>query len=415
MFCPERRIVPGMANIKRFIFNLILIAVFLLVIVLITMPLLAELEFTSAQKMADSNRWDEASSRFEKAIWLDPFNSRYLYDFSGSLVHKSEHNPDKMALLKKAEILCRKAAGMDPLNADYPLRLGQIRLDMDRSNTADAFDNFKKALKNDPNGFNVSYAVGYAGMAVWDRLDDFQREMVLDRLKHSLAVYPIYGNTIYRLVWQKTVDFKYLERITPGDLNGHKNLYDFITTNDLWQFRRQEAGIISRYKEKEGAEKLKKDKKIRLDHLGSMKKSYMKGRGIPQISDNMPAAEWSSMSPDGNKTIADGLMYSNGTIYMVINARPGWVDISIEAKKFLIIKIADIDNPKFNPYMIVKLDDDIIGETFVANDDWKKYQFSIKTDGGLKVLSVTFVNDIYDAGKGEDRNLGVGNVSIAYR
>jgi hypothetical protein len=63
------------------------------------------------------------------------------------------------------------------------------------------------------------------------------------------------------------------------------------------------------------------------------------------------------------------------------------------------------------PYMIVEMDGETIGETFVSSD-WKKYSFGINTDGGLKAISVTFANDGGDAAKGEDRNMYVGNAEI---
>ena len=56
-----------------------------------------------------------------------------------------------------------------------------------------------------------------------------------------------------------------------------------------------------------------------------------------------------------------------------------------------------------------------IGETFVDNDEWENYSFPIKTNGGLKIVSVIFVNDAYDILKKEDRNLFIGSGSISYQ
>ena len=129
----------------------------------------------------------------------------------------------------------------------------------------------------------------------------------------------------------------------------------------------------------------------------------------------MPKTEWKGRSFSGEKEIVDGVMYWNGTICMVLNMKPGLANISIEARKFLVIQTDDPGNRKFYPYMIVKLDDEEIGETFVSNDDWQKYLFSVRTNGGFKVLSVEFTNDVYDTEKGEDRNLAAGDVNISYR
>ena len=64
------------------------------------------------------------------------------------------------------------------------------------------------------------------------------------------------------------------------------------------------------------------------------------------------------------------------------------------------------------PYMIVELDGEGIGEMFVDSTDWKEYLFDVDTDGGMKVLSVTFANDGGNEKKGEDRNLYVGKVRV---
>ncbi|GAG51098.1 unnamed protein product, partial [marine sediment metagenome] len=64
------------------------------------------------------------------------------------------------------------------------------------------------------------------------------------------------------------------------------------------------------------------------------------------------------------------------------------------------------------PYMIVELDGEEIGETFVGSSKWKEYSFEVDTEGGIKVLSVTFPNDGGDWERGIDRNLYVGKVKI---
>lgn len=60
--------------------------------------------------------------------------------------------------------------------------------------------------------------------------------------------------------------------------------------------------------------------------------------------------------------------------------------------------------------MIVELDGEWIGETLVDGPDWKEYSFKINSDGGIRVLSVTFVNDFCDAK--EDRNLFIGEARV---
>ena len=64
--------------------------------------------------------------------------------------------------------------------------------------------------------------------------------------------------------------------------------------------------------------------------------------------------------------------------------------------------------------MVVELDGEEIGEVYVDSSEWKDYSFVTETDGGKKVLSVSFINDGGNKGKGEDRSLYVGDVVIDY-
>lgn len=62
------------------------------------------------------------------------------------------------------------------------------------------------------------------------------------------------------------------------------------------------------------------------------------------------------------------------------------------------------------PYMIVKIDDKIIGSTFVSGPEWKDYEFKINSDGNIKILSIVFLNDAANKKLREDRNLFIGRV-----
>ena len=64
------------------------------------------------------------------------------------------------------------------------------------------------------------------------------------------------------------------------------------------------------------------------------------------------------------------------------------------------------------PYMIVELDGEEVGETFVNSPEWKEYSFEVDTEGRLRVLSVTFANDGGNRERGEDRNLYIGKTQI---
>jgi len=62
--------------------------------------------------------------------------------------------------------------------------------------------------------------------------------------------------------------------------------------------------------------------------------------------------------------------------------------------------------------MIVELDGEEVGGSFIDSGEWKEYSFGVETSSGPKVLSVTFPNDGGDWKKGIDRNLYVGEARI---
>ena len=168
-----------MPSIKRKLVNFILIDGFVFFSAIIVIPFLAEMEFSNAQKYVLDSRWEESDRAFQNSIRLDPFNAKYPYGFSEFLVSRSFAAKDRMSLLKKAEGLCVRALELNPVNSEYYIKLGQVELDIDKNNADDAFNNFKSALNNDPNGFGAAYAVGYACLTAWDRLNDNQREIFI--------------------------------------------------------------------------------------------------------------------------------------------------------------------------------------------------------------------------------------------
>ena len=66
------------------------------------------------------------------------------------------------------------------------------------------------------------------------------------------------------------------------------------------------------------------------------------------------------------------------------------------------------------PYVIVRLDNTIIGKTMLNEGDWTSLVFARDIKEGEHVLSVEFTNDFYDARKGLDRNVILGEVELIY-
>jgi len=339
-------------NIKRFAINILLAASFALLIFVITRPLLAQVSCDR--------------SDFKSAVRIDPFDSHYLAGVADSIL-KEAAKPEYEAInLNRAIQMYDSAVELNPTCAEYPLRLGQVELILFNKDTGNraliksAFDNFRRALKFDPNGFNISYSVGYAGISVWKFLDRGQKEFVLERLKYSLRVKPSYSKYIYPKLWNETADLNLLRKMEPPG--------------------REPDGYISR-----------------LERLELIRNTAKRTLNVANV---VIESDWQGRADDKKNVYVNGNMYWAGTIDAAIRMPRGKTTIKIQAKGTPADGIF--------PYITVELDGKMIGEAYIGNTEWKPYTFTINTDGGIKVLSVTFVNDGANPAKGEDRNLYIG-------
>ncbi len=413
-------------SIKRSLITLILIAGFCALVIVITMPLRAELRFNAAEKLAAAYKWKDADAAFGEAIKIDPFSARYLAGFGDFLVLQAKYQDQKALMLGKAEELYRKALELNPRGAEYYLEIGLIELN--KKTVGKAFENFRKAVENNPNGFNIAYSIGYAGIGSWKEMNEPDKEFVLDRLRYCLKIKPWHGKHIYLKAWRVTGDFRLLQKMSPDDLKSQQALYSFIVSNNLWQFRKEQAAKV----ESCGLQKVRPDRQAQ---AGKIKKMILEAEKLSEanawkmvngkwqmakggeaiIAGNKVRAErrglgmvapgdWAAVSKDGKKIgFNKGAMYSNGTIYALIDIPEGRSALNIEAKGSVTDGIW--------PYMIVELDGEDIGETFVDSVEFKGYEFGV-TSSGTRLLGVSFVNDGSDKDKKEDRNLWVGKAEV---
>jgi len=66
------------------------------------------------------------------------------------------------------------------------------------------------------------------------------------------------------------------------------------------------------------------------------------------------------------------------------------------------------------PYIIVRLDNAIIGKTMLTEENWISLIFTAAISRGEHSMSVEFTNDFYVPGKGQDRNVYLGDLDILY-
>ena len=350
--------------------------------------LMADREFNDARAHASGSRWKEAEREFGHSIKFDPFDAGHHAAYGEFLLMVAGYMDFKEPYLKKAEELYSRAAKLNPRNADYRMKLGLIRLQLGaqtKDDVAKAMAYIKDAIKFDPKGFNAAYESGYAAIPIWKKLNADEQELVVGRLKYALGVKPWFGpKYIYPRLWKYTGDFKLLQEITPENEEANRALYSFLMNNNLWQFCAAERKELSRYAKKE---------KRAPDTSGLEPKDVVAPDG------------WRGLSANGKGVYKKGNMYWSGTMDTLINVPSGPAAIKIQARGSSAGGIY--------PYMIVELDGKEIGDAYVDSAEWKEYGFRVRTDGGMKALSVTFANDGGNKEKKEDRNLYVGESGVS--
>ncbi len=205
-----------MTTLRQIALNAVLIVTFAGIFFILLTPFLAQTQFDSAEKLIAKYLWKDAEAKFELAIKIDPYDSRYPARLGEFLFTQSGNKHNKIQLLNKAEKYYERASALNPECAEYYTKLGQIKLSAFLEETSKtefikyAFANFRKAIEDDPNGFNTAYAVGYSGLALWKYLDESERAIVVGRLKFSLRQRPWYSEYVYPRVIEKTGDAQLL-------------------------------------------------------------------------------------------------------------------------------------------------------------------------------------------------------------
>ena len=413
--------------IQQAAMNLVLVAAFCLVVVALVRPMMAEFEFEAAQKFAAAFNWVRAEEQYKKVIALDPFSSGYLAGYAEFLRSTARYSYDKAAALEKADRALSRARELDPDNARLYLKRGLERLD--RKRVDEAFRDFRMAVENDPHGFDAAYAVGYSGLNVWPFLDGENRKFVIDRLKSMLKTAPWQGRSAYAAAWKAAKDFAILKAMTPAAFENEASLNDFIVSNNLWQFRKEQAKALEAYgdaaKNEEQRRLIEKIKNtiIETEKLADAK-AWTRVGGTWQMTEGGEAViarnkvvaerriqglvapeEWVAASIDaGAIKYTGGALYSNGTLYALVDFPNGDAAIRIEAK----------GTPAGGvwPYMVIEVDGEEIGETFAGTAEFREHVFKARTTGGPKLIGVRFLNDSFDAKRKEDRNLWIGTVRV---
>ncbi|MBN3038429.1 MAG: tetratricopeptide repeat protein [Candidatus Omnitrophica bacterium] len=366
---------------------MIIITVFIFLNGAVALLWTAERQLDKAKKLESNYRFKKAKEKYQSTLRLNPFNAQYFAQSAEFSLRASRQHKEKEIWLKEAEELFQRACKLNPEHAEYRYMLGEVCLELGKRE--EALDDFKLALEKDPYNFRNNYLIAYNLLKVWRSLSEAEKSFAKDRLGFILSSGENYKNNIYPTIIYFAKDFKLAQQVTPRSLKAHEQLYSLIEENNLWQYRRAQQNMVDFYREKEDFKAFSQHRKEERELLQWL-------RFKKSLGDEL---DWVGTSRNGN-VYEDGEMYWSGTMHKVL-------DIPAH-RSIIIIRAKGESAADIWPYMVVELDGEEIGETFVDKPEWREYHFKINSSGGLKVLSVTFANDGGDSNQDTDRNLYIG-------
>ncbi len=381
---------------KRLSINIILLVFFISLVSLAILPLFSELQFAGAKRLEIGYRWSKAEEAYFQALSLNPLNAELFAQAGDFLVRQSMYQKNEEGYLKRAKELYKIASYLNTRYGYYRFLSGGVQLRLGELDGA--IENFKIAASLDQNNFRTNYLIGQNLLSVWALLDSREKEFTLTRLKYAIKVNPSSLTDIYQFVLYYTKEFNFLKQITPTNLKSFKRLYYFILNNNLWQYRIDILDKVNYYREKEEPEEFIFEKKLRQENL-----QRLRSEKVP-LKDLITSQDWDGKTEIGADVFKNGNMYWSGTMNTVVEMPKGNIELNIKARGTPADGVF--------PYMIIELEGELIGETAVDSEDWKQYSFLVTTDGGIKVLSVTFANDEMNEQYSEDRNLFIGDTTI---
>ncbi len=381
------------SKLKYMLVKIAVSLLFILIVSFVVMILAADIHFSRAQHLESLGSLSKAGDHYIAALKFSPLDSDYAASYGSFILRKDNDKKDKSYGFQQAKSLYEKAISLNPGHAHYRYLLGTLLIDSG-ANIDEAGENFRAANERDLYNLRQNYLIGYNLLFVWDKLDQDLKKFAIQRLRYYIGEMPWRSGEVYEHVMRYTGDFIWVEDVCPPTPEAHRHLYEFIRERDLWEYRKRVKdrlnGILSI--ERSG---------------GSVRRGSYKDKIVRMLrskDQELEKDKWSGISANGQNFYKDGKMYWEGSVHTLIELSAGEATIEIQARGEPANDIS--------PYMLVKIEGEEIGEAFVESEEWKVYPFNVFSEGGEKVITVTYLNNGGKKRKGEDRNLYVGEVSV---
>jgi len=388
---------------SRFLAHSILVVSLAFLLAIISTPYLAQRLLKKAQKLEAQYRWKAADVKFRQACKLNPLNAELFAETGDFMMRQSSSRKRgaRTPWFEKARKFYNKAIARNGHYAYYHYLQGNANLQL--GDVSSALSDFRKTIELDPYNLRNNYLVGYGLLTVWNELGGDAQEFCAERLRRVVQLDPFEDVEVYQYIMYYTGNFKLAMAVSVPSLRSSQRLYAFMAKNHLWQYRRACQMLIDKYRKKEDPEEYRREFVRKQAEIEAIKKSV--DEDIP-VGTSITADTWSGLSWDGKHKYSKGRIFWRGTTHAPIDLPQGRSVIGIQARGQDALGVW--------PYMIVSLDGEVIGELFVESVEWNKYSFVVNTEGGKKVLSVTYPNDGGNLQEGLDRNLYLGEANVSH-
>ena len=240
------------------------------------------------------------------------------------------------------------------------------------------------------------------GINFWERFSPQEKEFFIEKTFHLLSCKYWLNLNVIDLFLEKTKDFEIIKKITPNNIR----VFDYINSilskynariDYFWL--KQKYSEIQKVNNPERYNSKLEERKQKISEIKQKWNEKFRSSVSSVINENFIG--WY----DNTKEIIKGNIYGNGSIYGVVALKRNFKSVVIKAKS---TKAYDIP-----AYMLVSINENVLGGVYVDNADFQVYSFPIKDRyEGEVVISISFENDCFDRLKNQDRNLYVSSFEV---
>lgn len=331
---------------------------------------------------------------------INPFDSEPYYQ-KARILHAQGLKESKIQYFKEALALLLKAQKLNTCNPVVDLLILEVQNLLGRS-PAQSFSELKALNKKFSNNHLVEKLLIEQGLMIWGSLESEEKEMLEKITRLLLSHRLLYKKYLYLIgqFMDKTQNPEVLKRIIPKKSKVLNYLKGEILKHSLrvdYAWLAQTTEEAKKNEKTEGKSASSNERKFQ-----NIKETWKSRFGEAKtILTNEHFLGWFQ----SGKEITKGNLWSNGTIFGLGSLKPDSRQLIIKAKSS---RVHDIP-----AYMLVRINNVILGGCYVESKDFQEYAFPVSnTTATESLVSISFENDYSDRKNNEDRNLSVQSMEV---